>query len=273
MNDLHSLAGEYAVGCLTEEETTEFESHLATCPDCREEVAEMRDIAVQLSKAVAAEPPTGLRASVLAKISQTAQDAPAHAGVQPARQGDEAADPSEHSEAPGVHVGGSAPAASNVVPFQRRTSSTWVAGILAAAAVLAAIAMGGWAVSNRDDARVSTAQNLQLTHLLTAGDVRTASGQFSGGGSGTVVLSASQHQALLVAADLPELPSGQVYEAWTITDSTTPAGTFTKGGSGTIVSLPPAAVDASAVAVTVEPEGGSDHPTSKPLFKVGLPTA
>lgn len=227
----------------------------------------MRDIAVQLSKAVAAEPPAELRASVLAKISQTAQDAPAHAAAQPPREAAGA------SELPSTQAAGSAPESSNVVPFPRRYSSTWVAGILAAAAVLAAIALGGWAVSNRDDARVATAQNQRLTELLTAGDAQTASGQFAGSGGGTVVVSASQRQALLVAAGLPELPSGQVYEAWTITDSVTPAGTFTKGDSATVVSLPAAAVDATAVAVTVEPEGGSDLPTTRPLFKVALPTA
>jgi anti-sigma-K factor RskA len=262
VSDIHSLAGEYVLGSLTESETEEFESHLATCPDCREEVAEMRDIAVQLSDAVATDPPPSLRVAVLDQIAHTAQD------PVPAR------DDASPVEVSGRHlVEGST--ASNVVPMQRslqRRSRT--AGLLAAAAVLAAIAMGGWAVHSRSEARDATAQAQTLTSVLAANDVRTVSGDFGSGGDGTVVLSRSQGKALLVAADLPALPSGKVYEAWTIKDTPpVAAGTFSADASQTVVKLPPTAVDADQVAVTVEQAGGSDHPTTDPVFVVKIPRA
>jgi anti-sigma-K factor RskA len=253
MNDLHSLASDYAVGSLPSSDTSEFETHLATCPECREEVAEMRDIAVQLSEAIATDPPPSLRAAVLAQIAHLPQTAP-----------------------PSTETTVAPPAAtqpSNVVPFRRRSRATWATGLVAAAALVAAVALGGWAIHSRNQAHDATAMNQELTQLLSAPDVRTASGSFTTAGSGTVIVSPSEGQALLVAKDLPALPSGKVYEAWTLKKHTLPAGTFAAGGSQTVLDLPGTALGASAVAVTVEPSGGSQQPTSTPIFTVKLPRA
>jgi anti-sigma-K factor RskA len=250
VNDIHSLASEYAVGSLTEDETQQFEAHLATCHDCRKEVADMRDIAVQLSEAVASEPPPSLRSSVLERISHTAQ----------------------HGR-PAIADGIGTTDTSNVIPMQRNAWRSRAAGLLAAAAVVAAVTMGGWAIQSRNDAHQATAQAQQLTQLLAAKDVKTVSGDFAKGGGATVVVSASQHRALLVAQGLPALPAGKVYEAWTITGSPVPAGTFTAGSAQTVLDLPPAAVTAQQVAVTVERSGGSQKPSNDLVFAVKLPQA
>jgi anti-sigma factor RsiW len=278
VNDPHSLAGEYALGALSDEETQQFETHLDTCPDCREEVAEMREIAVQLSEGVATDPPPTLRASVLQQIAQTAQDSSASGRALvavPDQQGGGHHLVEDASSAEG--------AGTNVVPMQRSAQRrNRLVGLLAAAAVVVAVAMGGWAVQSRNDADQATAREQQaaqtaqaLTAVLTAKDAKTASGSFSSGGKGTVVVSRSQGRALLVAAGLPAPPSGKVYEAWTFGSSPTPkpAGTFTAGSAPAVVTLPPAAVGASQVAVTVEPSGGSQQPTSSPVFAVTLPHA
>jgi anti-sigma-K factor RskA len=278
VNDLHSLAGEYAVGALSDEENRQFEAHLETCPDCREEVAEMREIAVQLSEGVATDPPATLRASVLQQIAQTPQDSPAPRPAVAA-----APDDQERGRHRDEGASSAAGADTNVIPLQRGVQRrNRLIGLLAAAAVVVAVAMGGWAVQSRNDANQATARAQQaaqaaqaLTQVLTAKDAKTASGSFIAGGNGTVVVSRSQGRALLVAADLPVLPSGKVYEAWTFSSSPTPkpAGTFTAGAAPAVVTLPPAAVSASQVAVTVEPSGGSQQPTTKPVFAVTLPHA
>jgi hypothetical protein len=75
-----------------------------------------------------------------------------------------------------------------------------------------------------------------------------------------VVRSKSQGAALLVASGLPDPGSDKVYEAWTIDDQTpVPAGTFDVDDQGN-VELPKAALHANVVAVTIEPEGGSESP-------------
>ena len=47
--DIHALSGAYAVDAVDDIERAEFERHLATCADCREEVAGFRATAEQLS--------------------------------------------------------------------------------------------------------------------------------------------------------------------------------------------------------------------------------
>lgn len=69
MTDVHALSGAYAVDALDDIERAAFERHLAACPECRAEVASLRETAVLLASIEETEPPPGLRARVLADIS------------------------------------------------------------------------------------------------------------------------------------------------------------------------------------------------------------
>lgn len=269
MSDIHSNAEAYVVGALEPAEAAEFQQHLTGCHECREEVAAMREITVQLSQSVAADPPPSLRASILDQIASTPQDSADDVALPEPRGGRHAsASAASGAEAPA----GSGP--SNVVPIKRRSLATRASALVAAAAVLAAIAVGGWAIQSRNDARDETAaanqQMEQLTAVLAAPDVQTVSAPATDGGTTTVVRSADQGVALLVASGLPDLPSDKVYEAWTF-DGETPvaAGTFGSAADATH-QLPAAGVGTSTVAVTIEPEGGSDTPTSDPISVVDL---
>lgn len=273
MTDMHSLAGEYAVGSLTPEEIEQYEAHLATCPSCREEVADMRDIAAQLSEAVATDPPATLRESVLAQIAQTPQH-PAATAETPGYGGTAATGGAALGSATAPSVTTSqGSTSSNVIPMQRRGMAGRATGLMAAAALVAAVAMGGWALSNRNEARDATARAEQLTALLAAGDVRTVSSEFATGGEGTVVLSASRGEALLVTAELPELSGDEVYQAWTGKESMEPAGVVADDPATNVVELPDQALDADQIAVTVEPTEGLRAPTTDPVFLVDLPSA
>jgi anti-sigma-K factor RskA len=61
-----------------------------------------------------------------------------------------------------------------------------------------------------------------------------------------------------------------VYQAWTLAPgakTVSPSLTFVPDRNGfVVVSLPQSVGDVSAVAVSVEPTGGSKAPTTKPLF-------
>ena len=69
--------------------------------------------------------------------------------------------------------------------------------------------------------------------------------------------------------DLAQPPRGRVYEAWTMSKNSTvlePALTFVPDTHGVaVVALPVAAKDVAAIEITLEPDGGSKAPTSKPL--------
>lgn len=285
MNDVHSLSDSYVVGAVTPAEARDFEAHLGSCAECTDEVAEMRLVTARLSETVAIDPPPALRTSVLAEIAATPQETaaasarvpstrhlnPVSSTSNPVAAGSEQAAASEAA-------GGREPAGDrdrNVVPLQasrtRRMSS-----LLVAAAAVAAIGLGGWALQSRETANDLSAQNEQIvqqneqfTDLLSASDVRTVSSRFTTGGAGSVVMSESEGKAILVAKDLPELPDDKVYEAWTIERDPVPAGTFE--GSHSVIELPDSTFAAQTVAVTVEPQGGSQSPTSAAIFTVVMP--
>jgi hypothetical protein len=61
MRQFRTLAGSYALHALDEADVVEFESHLASCRICQDEVAEFRQIAAQLSWLTLATPPCDLR--------------------------------------------------------------------------------------------------------------------------------------------------------------------------------------------------------------------
>jgi anti-sigma-K factor RskA len=69
---------------------------------------------------------------------------------------------------------------------------------------------------------------------------------------------------------LPPPPKGKVYQAWTLRSGATqmsPSVTFVPNPGGVaVVPIPVNASQIAAVAVSVEPEGGSKQPTSKPTF-------
>jgi len=69
---------------------------------------------------------------------------------------------------------------------------------------------------------------------------------------------------------LPKLPAGKVFQVWTLAHgakAVAPSITFTPNASGSaIVRLPAQPHQPAAVAISIEPEGGSKAPTSKPTF-------
>ena len=126
----------------------------------------------------------------------------------------------------------------NVVPLLRRR---WVArGLAVAAAAVACIAVG-LAVSLSQSSRTRT-----VTAAVVLGPNRTATLHVSG---------------------LSAAPSGKTYEAWVIPaqHSPRPAGLF-PGGPSSTVRLRGTVPNHAVVAVTVEPAGGSNLPTTKPIF-------
>lgn len=272
MNDNHTQVYLYALEALPPAETEEFEAHLAGCTSCATELRELRQVTDQLSQAVSSEAPPALRGAVLATIAQTPQppltghpstpDIASTAGLR----------------ASSSSIDGSAGA--SVVPL-RRSSQNRLPALLAAAAVLAALAVGGWAFQthnaadeSRQAAELAAVKTQRIGELLSADDVRVVSGRVANSGStGAVVMSPSQQQAMFVAADLPALPEDRVYEAWTAQDQgMVPAGTFTAADAKATVPLPPDVFDARKVAVTVEPAGGSQAPTTSPVFLVSMPS-
>lgn len=116
---LHDLTPGYALDALDENERAEYEAHLATCEQCRDELARMQDTVGSLAYGVQSPaPPPELRDRIVAQAR--------------AERG-------------------------SVVPFRPRRRLTYALGAFAAAAAAVALAVGLWAssVSNDLDAQRS----------------------------------------------------------------------------------------------------------------------
>jgi hypothetical protein len=82
---------------------------------------------------------------------------------------------------------------------------------------------------------------------------------------------------LLIASNLPALPAGRTYEMWVIPTKTSaprPAGLFQANQQGTAMHILSGTVDSIyAVAVSVEPEAGSQAPSTTPIIVAAVPGA
>ena len=248
--DIHALSGAYALDALESAQAAAFERHLESCEACRDELNSFNAaVAIMADDAVEA-PPARLRDSILASISE----------VRPLP--------------PTVAVDTDTEELAPVVSLQSRRVrkvTTWFA---VAAAVLG-VAMAGavWrSVTLQSQVSQLATAAADLNAVLTAPDAQTVV-QSVGDAHATVVMSMSQGEAVLVTQGMAPPPAGSTYQVWFVG----PSGTASSAGfvpnepsSSTLLTGDPAG--AVAVGVTVEPEGGSPQPTTKPVMVMELPT-
>lgn len=244
--DPHLLVGAYALDAVDDIERARFERHLAGCGDCQDELFGLLETSARLGGAEFAEPPASMRADVMDRVARTPQVVPAGGG-------------------PGATVRRS-PAA------VRWLSAAACAGLVAAAGLGAvAYSQNQQADANFAAAQAAQEQAAQVASIMTAPDAQLSSMKMPGEATSTIVTSALQGKAALVAQNVPAAPPGQVYELWTLSvaGAATPAGTWTPNADGTASVVLSGDVNAAkAVAVTVEPAGGSQQPTTKPIAHV-----
>jgi len=88
-----------------------------------------------------------------------------------------------------------------------------------------------------------------------------------GAGGAEAVVADTSEGSLLAAVDLGEAPEDRDYQLWLMKDGVpTPADTFDVSGSVVIVESEHDLSGFDGAAVTVEPEGGSEAPTTEPVL-------
>jgi len=243
--EVHSLTGAYVCHALEPAEREAFERHLAQCPVCVQEVAELRETAALLASAAAETPPARLKAAVDARIAVTRQIPPIIAS---AGAGDTAA----------------------AQPRRRWfTALGW--GLAAGLAVVVAV-LGVRLNDQQNQIDQANQRSTAITTLLSAPDVHANSVSVTTGGNGRVLVSRSRDEAAITVSGLTKLPPGRAYQLWMMGPSGARSGGLVPVGSEAYDSvLAHGLGDAQTIGLTVEPSGGSAQPTTTPVMVLPMP--
>ena len=235
MSDIHALSGAYAVDALDDVERARFEEHLAACAECRAEVASLRETAARLAETEAVDPPASLRDGVLNGIRQIRPLPP---------------------------------------PKPDRAQQTFVRRhplpqILVAVAAVVLLAVGAVIWHPWQYERATLADR-----ILHAPDAVSVTQKLPGGaGEIRLVRSPSLGRAVMVGEHVPHPPDGKTYQMWLQQpgQQMVSAGLMTDPDRPTVLSGD--AGSAKAAAVSIEPAGGSVHPSSQVVAVFSLTAA
>jgi anti-sigma-K factor RskA len=242
----------YALGELTSEERLALESHLRGCGECRRELEEWRGGMGVLAFSVSGpQPPSTSRTRLMAAIAK-----------EPKRR--------------------------EVRLTSRRPWWRPLEWAMAAAAVVVIVLlarqngeMGRRVVSlearaSEQQQKLDDAEGFVKSLISSDAERFTlVASQAPPQPQGKVIYVRRHGTVVFLADNMPPLPPQKTYELWLIPKTGAPvaAGLFKPDSHGSATILQPpllAGTEAQTFAITVEPEGGSAAPTSKPIM-VGVP--
>lgn len=151
-------------------------------------------------------------------------------------------------------------------PVRHRDAETWLPRLAVAAAAAVLVAAGAigydWLqTSDTEDGQLAT----RVVRVFEAPDAHQMTTPTSNGGRVSVATSPSLNKMALDTDRLPELEADKVYQLWTIADGTASSAGLVNPDRGAAMELPD---EGTTVALTVEPAGGSEQPTSEPIMTV-----
>jgi anti-sigma-K factor RskA len=279
-DDLRTLTAAYALGAVDAEEAADFEALLERDPVLRAEVEELRATAADLAWTTEpVDPSPRLKVDLMAMLDATPQLPPLPAPtavtdddrrpapvteLRPAASAAEAGPVAPSSSAPRERLGSASSRASE--RWFRRPGA--LIGVAAAAVVLV---VGGVVVGTNIGGPGTSQAPVAAAYeqVTTASDVVIDKRDVVGGGTATVYFSASEAKTAVVLNDASPLPEGRVLQLWYIGKSgPVSAGVIpATDGTGHAV-LAGSYTPGDTVAITVEPEGGSEQPTTEPIVAV-----
>ncbi|MBV9719955.1 MAG: anti-sigma factor [Candidatus Eremiobacteraeota bacterium] len=223
----------YALGVLSPAQAAMTARHLETCEQCREEYRFLRPAVTAIAYSAQAE---GAQAPAIPSALLKARIMKQVRATTPRRFP--------------MHV--------------------WPAYAVAAACLALAIIAG--AADFRLNARLDRDRAQLAAQAAVMADLSAPDSQRYAFAGGQVF---TRGERLYIAMhDLPQPPRGRVYQAWTLAKgakTVAPSLTFLPAaGRVAIVKLPQNATNVAAVAVSVEPVGGSKQPTTKPIALVRI---
>jgi anti-sigma-K factor RskA len=239
-DDVQELLAAYLLDAVDESERVLVEEHLLTCAECEREAASLTPTVQALAAAPApVAPPARVRESVL--------DGQAHAAAPATRQ-------QSPQELPAPD-----PATADDLVARRSSRATRRLSLLVAAAAVVALVMFLAVGPFRATPDVTTET------VAAASDAQRFETQV-GEATAILIVSRALDKVAIETRDMTPAPDGRDYQLWLRhpDGSVTDAGLMPREEDAAMV-LPAGLGDAVAVAITVEPEGGSERPTGEPV--------
>jgi anti-sigma-K factor RskA len=151
-----------------------------------------------------------------------------------------------------------------VTPLEAARSRRWTPRLLAAAAALVLVAGGAIGLSQiqQDD---GPSLEAGVSQVFEAPDARSVEVETSHGPL-RVATSQSEGEMAVDTRDLVPLDREHVYQVWTVVEGEPiPVVVLEKPDAGAHMGMPDPGTE---VAITVEPAGGSEQPTTDPIVQV-----
>ena len=298
-----SLIGAWALDALDPAERAAVDDLLARDPDAAREARSLQETAAVLAAAVAVPAPDDVRAAVLAAVARTAQeggDGVGTAGTSPAAStpAASASAASASAEAPGAAAparphtapphaapsrpnatsgstsasgpaatgGSTGPGSAGTRPAGRRGARRrrpWLTAVVAAAVAFAVAVPSTIAWRESQRAAEAQARTDRLTSLLAEPGAQVLAADVSTGGTAVAVV--TDDAALVTATGLDAPGAGEVYQLWVMQEGVPVPDATTGTTDGVLEISTDAYREGDALALTVEPEGGSAAPTTEPV--------
>lgn len=233
----HELKDAYVLGALPEDERAAVDAYLASRPERQAEIEDLMGVAGLLALAPPEhDPSTELRRRVMDVVAS------------------EAARPRAARRRPAFSWLGRFGALRNVA--------------LGAAALLV-VGLLSWNVLLQGDVQslrsqveeARTADETQETREIELG------GTWAEQGARAEVTALKNDRAILVVEDMPSMPDDRTGQVWVINDDVPePSGLLDPSGNMAATAITEPLGGADAIAVTVEPAGGSEEPTTDPVL-------
>ena len=230
------LKDAYVLGALPDDERAAVEAYLALHPERQAEVDDLVGVAGLLALAPPErEPPADLRRRLMQVVESES--------VQP-----------EAAERPASSWFG------------------WLGGFRNVALGAAAVLMVGllsWNVLLQSDVQELRGQVEEARSANQAQETREIAldGAWAEQGASAEVTALKDDRAILVVEDMPSMPEGRTGQVWVIhDDKPLPSGLLDPSGNMAATAITTPLRGADAIAVTIEPAGGSEEPTSDPVL-------
>ncbi len=254
------LLAAWALDAVDEDERRAIEQRLGSDPELRARADALSSTVSRLAVSTPAEPPADLRDRVLSAVAVTGSAA------RPAADSDASPLTGHGADSrPGTERAGVADLDGHRARRRPTARRWWVGAVSAAAAAAVAVAV---VVSQPWAPTGGVTEGDQLTaieQILQVDGAERLESPVTGGGE-VEVARAPSGETVLAARGLPVPAEGRAYQMWTIQGEAAPesAGLLEVQDGLALVRMQDVPADA-ALAVTVEPAGGSEAPTTDPI--------